>query len=112
MDGLFIKLNRKIVRRNGRRSVTCSAQQDFFAKTAIFIHLKDINGNVRRPETFDPGERLAPGMSGLAGKSRDKVQVDVVNTGVQQSTDILFHCFSGMTASRLAEFGGYKRLHA
>src|SRR6202034_493855 len=60
IDCGLIELGREIFARNSARTVTGTATENLLAQSAVFIHLEDVTGDVRRRKPLDPVKRAAP----------------------------------------------------
>ena len=111
-DGEFVEIGGGVVRRCVEGAVAHSAEQHFLAKAAVLIDFEHVDGDVLRGESLHPVERLAPRGFGLAGKSGDQVDVDVVYAGGMQHRNLAGDDLGGVRAAGAAEFLFDERLHA
>src|SRR4029077_13246689 len=101
-----------IVTGDGSGGIARATGEEFAAKAAAFIDLKEIDGNVLGAEAqglFDGG---SPTRGGLIGQARDEIETDVGESRGSQVRDRGENIFAAMHAARGFQFGVVEGLRA
>src|SRR5947209_14921317 len=92
--------------------VTDAARYHFPTQARVFVDLEHVDTDVGHAGSESDVQRLAPACGGLARKSRDEIDADVVNAGGAEPINIGEDSFAIVHPADGAGFGVDKRLHA
>src|SRR5579871_6520091 len=107
-----VKRRNHVVRRNVAGGIARSAREKLRTEAAVFVGLKNVDGNMLGRETRGGFKRLFPTLGRLVRQSRYQVNADIRDSRTAKHRKIALDCCKRVHASGGAQFALHQRLHA